>query len=172
MARSWGSVSATPAQNVRLPLLLIDIDGVISLWGTPALTSPLGALTLVDGVPHALSKPAAERLAGLADAFELVWCSGWEDRANDYLPRLVGLGPLPHLSFGPPSDHAHWKLAAIDAHAGPYRALAWIDDDLPAACHAWAAARPGPTLLVETDPAIGVTPEQATRLRAWSRTPR
>lgn len=97
---------------------MIDVDGVISLWGSSPSAPHCGALALVDGVPHALSRAAAERLAGLADAFELVWCSGWKDRANDYLPHLVGLGPLPYLRFGPPGDREHWKLSAIDAYAG------------------------------------------------------
>ncbi len=171
MARSWASVSADPAQIEGVPLLLIDIDGVISLWGGPPFTPTLGALTLFDGVPHALSRTAAGHLASLLDVFEPVWCSGWKDRANEHLPRLVGLGPFPHLSFGRPvAGAAHWKLAAIDAFAGPDRRLAWIDDDLTPACHAWARARPGPTLLVETDPAVGATAEHADRLRAWTRT--
>ncbi|MBA2349369.1 MAG: hypothetical protein H0V81_13860 [Solirubrobacterales bacterium] len=159
---------ADPAQNGALPLLLVDIDGVISLWGGPPLSATLGAYTLVDGVPHALSHVAANHLAGLADVFELVWCSGWEDRANDHLPRLVGLGPFPFLRFGPPGEREHWKLGAIDAFAGPDRPLAWIDDDLPPACHAWAAARPGPALLVETDPAHGALARDAEALRGWA----
>lgn len=146
---------------------MIDVDGVISLWGRSPFSPALGAYTLVDGVPHALSRAAADHLASLADVFELVWCSGWEDRANDHLPRLVGLGPFPYLRFGPRGTGEHWKLAAIDAFSGPHRPLAWIDDDLPAPCHAWAAARPGPTLLVETDPASGATARDAQRLRAW-----
>ena len=171
MARSRVSVSAEPAQIKALPLLMIDIDGVISLWGGPPLTQILGAFTLVDGIPHRLSRTAADLLAGLADVFELVWCSGWEDRADEHLPRLVGLGPLPHLTFGPREGREHWKLAAIDAYAGPDRPLAWIDDDLPLPCHAWAAARPGPTLLVTTDPAVGVTAAHADQLRAWALAP-
>ena len=42
---------------------------------------------------------------------------------------------------------AHWKLEALDEYAGD-RPLAWIDDSLDESCHAWAAARPAPTLLV------------------------
>lgn len=149
-------------------MLLIDIDGVISLWNAPGHTQHLGVRTLVDGIPHRLSPQAAGRLAGLADAFSLVWCSGWEDRANDHLPGLVGLGPLPYLRFAGHPPREHWKLAAIDAFLGNDRPVAWIDDDLPAACHAWAAARPGPTLLVTTDPAHGATEEHVAALRAWT----
>ena len=54
------------------------------------------------------------------------------------------------------------------AFAGPDRPLVWIDDDHDAACHAWATARPGPTLLVSTDPEVGLTRAHAARARAWT----
>lgn len=159
-------------EDQGLPLLLVDIDGVISLWGWPDEERPAGNWTLVDGVAHFLSREVADRLAALAGRFSLVWCSGWEDRANDHLPHLVGLGPLPHLSFGEAKSgvgtHGHWKLAAIDAYAGRDRPLAWVDDALTHECHAWAAARPGPTLLVPTLPSEGLTATQAAALRSWA----
>ncbi len=153
------------------PLLLIDIDGVISLFGFDAARPPVGRLELVDGVPHFLSATAAQLLEGLSRQFELVWCSGWEEKADQYLPLALGLpAGLHHLTFadveGPVGRH--WKLAAIDGYAGSDRAVAWIDDGFDDSCHAWAAARPGPTLLVATDPAIGITGEHARRLRDWA----
>jgi len=59
-------------------------------------------------------------------------------------------------------------LRAIDAHAGPDRPAAWIDDAHDERCHSWAERRPGPTLLVTTDPAVGLTEAQAERLEAWA----
>jgi hypothetical protein len=157
----------------KSPILLIDVDGVISLFGAlqtgPAADSAL-LPALVDGVPHFLSRRAGERLRSLSDVFECVWCTGWEERAEEHLPRLLGLpGGWPHLVFAEvPLPDAHWKLAAIDAHAGPSRALAWIDDAHDARCIAWAKARPGPTLLVGTHPEEGLTGEHADRLLAWA----
>jgi hypothetical protein len=122
---------------------------------------------IVDGIPHFLSAAAGGLLRGLVGEFELVWCSGWEEKANDYLPRALGLpGPLPFLTFERPAGH--WKLPAIDAYAGPSRPLAWIDDDLDERCTAWAAARSGPTLLIPTAPAVGLTAAHAATLRAWA----
>jgi hypothetical protein len=109
----------------------------------------------------------------LADAFEPVWCTGWEEKANEYLPHALGLdGPWPYLSFaqaaGPGvSTQGHWKLDAIDAYCG-IRPLAWIDDAHGEACEAWAAARTAPTLLVTTEPAVGLTDRQVTDLLAWA----
>lgn len=155
------------------PILLVDIDGVISLFGFGPAHPPPGTLELVDGVPHFLSRGAAERVGRLSEDFELVWCSGWEEKADEFLPGALGLpGGLPHLTFGGPEAAQagrHWKLDAIDAYAGRRRPLAWIDDGFDASCHAWASARPAPTELVATDPAVGLTAAQADGLAAWAR---
>jgi hypothetical protein len=65
------------------------------------------------------------------------------------------------------ATRGHWKLDAIDAYADT-RALAWIDDCLDATCHAWAAAREAPTLLVQTDAAVGITDEHVAQLACWA----
>jgi len=154
------------------PVLLVDVDGVISLWGWPEGHPPPGAWALVDGVAHFLSHEAAHHLQVLCRRFELVWCTGWEERANEHLPGAVGLGPFPYVSFDRAtvkhSQHAHWKLGAIDAWAGPDRAVAWVDDGLDDAAAAWAAERPGPTHLERTVPASGLTAAHAGRLEAWA----
>jgi HAD domain in Swiss Army Knife RNA repair proteins len=156
------------------PLLLIDIDGVISLFGFDPRQPPAGRFALVDGVPHFLSAAAAGLLGGLQEHFELVWCSGWEEKADEYLPLALGLpAGLPHLTFGDAPGAAgdarrHWKLTAIDAYAGRWRPLAWIDDAFDDSCRVWARDRTGPTELVATDPAVGLTVTQAARLRAWA----
>ena len=155
----------------RKPLLLVDVDGVISLFGFGSDERPAGRWLMVDGSPHYLSATAGEHLLRLAETFELAWCSGWEERCNEYLPHALGLpGPVPFLSFdrNPGKGHAHWKLAAIDAYAGPDRPLAWIDDALDDACEAWAAQRAGPTLLVPTLPHEGLTGPIAQSLTAWA----
>jgi HAD domain in Swiss Army Knife RNA repair proteins len=156
---------------MQTPILLIDIDGVISLFGFDPASPPDGKYLLVDGIPHFLSTAAVARIQGLQADFELVWCSGWEERADEHLPHALGLpSGLPHLSFDAAAgDGRHWKLAAIDAYAGPHRPLAWIDDAFDETCHRWAADRPGPTELVATDPAVGLTAVQAERLRRWAR---
>jgi hypothetical protein len=149
----------------------VDVDGVLSLFGAGRAQPGTLMPTLVDGVPHLLSTAAAATLKDLVPDFECVWCTGWKDRADTHLPYLLGLPRgWPHIRFaGIPNHGGHWKLGGIDAFAGPDRALAWIDDHHDAACHAWAAARPGPTLLVSTEPDLGLTPEHASALRGWAR---
>jgi hypothetical protein len=153
------------------PLLLIDIDGVISLFGFDPAVRPPGRFELVDGIAHFLSASAGEHLRELETEFELVWCSGWEEKANEYLPLALDLpGPLPHLTFDSAATCGgrHWKLPAIEAYAGANRPLAWIDDGQDEACEAWAASRAGPTLLVATQPAIGLTEEHVSELLRWA----
>ncbi len=154
---------------------MVDIDGVISLFGVPERDdegdgAPRGSLHAVDGTVHFLSVTAAAHLLELADVYELVWASGWEERADEHLPRLLGLPVgMPHLSFDrePGSGGAHWKLEAIERFAEG-RALAWVDDCFNDACRRWAAARESPTLLVATDPRRGLTAGETERLREWA----
>jgi HAD domain in Swiss Army Knife RNA repair proteins len=161
---------AAPAK----PLLMVDIDGVLSLFGLPG--SPPrsaradGSFHTIDGIPHFLSHTAAAHLLKLREQFDLVWASGWEERAEEHLPHLLGMpGGLPFLRFEgcPRADQAHWKLAAIEAYAGD-RPLAWIDDALSEACHAWAQARQAPTLLIQTAPERGLTAREASLLGSWA----
>jgi hypothetical protein len=154
---------------MKSPLLLVDVDGVISLYGGGAGDPENVLSTLLDGVPHFLSRPAAAVLRELAAAFECAWCTGWDERADEHLPRLLGLPRgWPHVRFTTRErPDAHWKLSGIDAFAGPTRPLAWIDDAHDDDCRAWAAARPGPTLLVSTDPRVGLTRAHADMLLVW-----
>jgi hypothetical protein len=155
---------------------MVDIDGVISLFGdAPAGAAtgrpPEGSFHSIEGIPHFLSATAGAHLLALAGAFELVWASGWEERANEHLPHLLGLpGALPFLRFARSVGraNAHWKLDAIDTYAAG-RALAWIDDAFNPACHAWAQARPAPTLLVQTEPERGLTGHEEALLQEWAR---
>jgi hypothetical protein len=156
--------------NRHIPLLLVDVDGVISLFGFDLDARPDGSFQNVDGIHHYLSATAGEHLRRLGDSFEMVWCTGWEERANEYLPHALALpGPYPFLTFtgSPGGGSRHWKLDAIDAHAGPDRPVAWIDDD-HGDCEDWARDRPGPTLLVTSDPAIGITAAHVEELLRWA----
>jgi len=152
------------------PLLLVDIDGVISLFGGN-LGSQAGSFHSIEGIPHFLSSAAAAHLLDLTGHFEPVWCSGWEEKANEHLPHLLGLpAGMPFLRFDRSVGraNAHWKLDAIDAYAGE-RPLAWIDDAFNRACHDWADARAAPTLLVATLAEHGLTTRERALLLAWAR---
>ena len=130
-------------------MLALDVDGVISLFGFAGGVADVpGRFHLIDGMLHCIPEGINERLARLADDYDLVWATGWEDRANDRLPEILGLaGELPFLTFDGNArfGSAHWKIAAIDRYAGE-RPLAWVDDCIDETCQAWAvgAHRPHP----------------------------
>ena len=91
---------------------------------------------------HCIAFEVGERLRRLAPHYDMVWATGWEDRANDYLLHLLGLERLPVIRFGGDAKFgsAHWKLDPIAEYAAGRR-LAWIDDSLDDECHRWAADR-------------------------------
>lgn len=157
----------------RRPLLFVDVDGVISLFGFEANGALPGVPAWVDGALHVLSRRAGRELVRLSEAFDLVWATGWEEKANEYLPRLLELPwrelPVVRFDGAPRPGGAHWKLNAIERFAGG-RPLAWIDDNLDRTCWAWARERSAPTLLVATEPAIGLTPDHTRELLAWAGT--
>jgi hypothetical protein len=154
------------------PILFVDVDGVISLFGfAPGDGTLPGPLYWIDGVAHCIPEEIGERLRSVAEEFELVWATGWEERANEHLPFLLKLPfrDLPSLTFDGRAvfGSAHWKLDAIDEYAGD-RPAAWIDDNIDDTCLAWARAREAPTLIVETESSKGMTDEHVTLLLAWA----
>jgi HAD domain in Swiss Army Knife RNA repair proteins len=157
--------------NTTNPLLFVDVDGVISLFGFNHDSAPEGRFHSINGVLHYISPVSGPLLQRLRDSFELVWATGWEETANDYLPHLLGLpGELPWVSFEGRGRFgtAHWKIEAIDQYAGTQRPVAWIDDCLDGDCYAWAQRRPGSTLLVPTHSHEGMRAEHVDRLLAWA----
>jgi hypothetical protein len=155
------------------PVLAVDIDGVLSLFGfeEPVEDWP-GDMHLIDGIPHCIPPENGRRLQRLGERYELVWASGWEDRANDHLITILGLPEeLPYLTFGGTARFgtAHWKLGRIGEYADG-RPLAWIDDSIDERCREWAEQRPDPTLLIETESDIGLTDDHVETLIDWAKT--
>jgi hypothetical protein len=156
------------------PILAVDVDGVISLFGFDEPPDRrLARFELIDGMVHCISVAAGERLRRLAELYDLVWATGWEERANDSLCPLLALPELPCLRFEGAArfGSAHWKLAPLDEYAGG-RALAWIDDSFDESCYEWARVRQRggeATLLVPTDAPLGLEEAHVGALTAWAR---
>jgi hypothetical protein len=154
----------------RRPVLFVDVDGVISLFGFQPSGPIPGRFHSIDGILHCIGHDAAARLARLAERFELVWATGWEEKANEYLVHILGMpGELPVLTFDGRASFgsSHWKLEALEEYARD-RPAAWIDDNLDERAEEWAARRPAETLLVRTGAATGIDDEHVELLLRWA----
>ncbi len=159
------------------PVLAVDIDGVISLFGFEQPVEPgragadaPGEFHLIDGTLHCIALETGPRLNQLSKSFQLIWASGWEDRANDHLPGILGMPALPYLTFDGRARFgtAHWKLEALEEYADS-RPLAWIDDSLDGSCYDWAERRPAPTLLVPTESDVGLLDLHVDTIESWAK---
>ena len=141
----------------RIPLLLFDVDGVLNPYAAPGCPPGYTEHELFPGEEAVLVCAAhGEWLAELAIRFQLVWATGWGAEANRLLAPLLQIPELPVIGFPPVPFHPRDKLPAVARYARG-RSLAWVDDQFPAETRGWAAAREAPTLLVEVDPAEGLT---------------
>jgi len=153
------------------PVLAVDVDGVVSLFDfDDPPDSSTARFELIDGTVHCISLAAGERLTRLGEHYDLVWATGWEESANRYLPSLLGIGEIPHLSFNGAARFgtADWKLDPLAEYARG-RALAWIDDSFDDRCYAWARQREEPTLLIPTTSHLGLEEVHVDALIAWAR---
>ncbi len=161
-AQSHSRCESAPATRRRhKPLLLVDIDGVISLFGGAgsAAAASRGLLPLDrrhSALPfgHRRRSPARPRGAFRA---RLVQRLGGEGRrapaAPAGPPRRAAVPALRRARSA--ASNAHWKLEAIDALRRPARRWPGSTTRFNDACHEWAARARAPTLLVRTEPEHG-----------------
>lgn len=166
------AVEATPGRIGRMsrPLLLLDIDGVLNPYGT---TQPPAGYTEhhlfpQDEEPVRVNPAHGAWITEVSLVLDLAWATSWNDEANRLLAPLLHIPPLPVITMPSSPFHPGDKVPLIAEYARR-RPAAWIDDLHTPRAHHWAATRTSPTLLITTDPAIGLT-RNAIDVIAWTRT--
>lgn len=151
-----------------VPIFFIDVDGVLNPFAAETCPAGFQEHELFPGEePVRVCLDHGGWLRELADRFELVWASAWGDKANRLLAPLLGLPELPFVEFPPVPFSPLDKVPAVARFVGP-RPAVWIDDALTAEARAWAASREAPTLLVDINPAEGLTRDTVDRCLLWA----
>ncbi len=151
---------------------------------------------LVDGMTLLFSESHPETMLNLMQVCDLMWATAWEDRANEHLLEHLGLeDPLPCIYFDHRLENEGkapevvgasrklsglliepgtetWKLPWIKqwAEMNEDRPFVWVDDEIRNDALVWAKERTEqgvPTLMIATDPSIGLTEEHVSQIKDW-----
>jgi hypothetical protein len=169
-----GGAQAMPVMAARRvsqkPLLFLDVDGVIALRAAPR-SLPAGGWEPLGSTNTYIATHAGASIRTLTEHFDVVWASDWEEMANPFFRKRLGLSEdLPALTFNEATDDprsSDWKIARIEEMAGD-RPLAWVDGTEHGAYRRWARQRKAPTLVVVPEPSTGLSDEDVGELLAFA----
>lgn len=156
------------------PKLLLDVDGVLMPVRTPAmrarripwfLARPDFVAVRVDGLPGHVAPWVLDAAAQLAERFDIIWATSWEDSANGELRDLFGWDERPWLPILAGLRDGRSRLEVVRDAIGEETPIVWCDDQgVTAAARAWGAIRPGPSLLIRPLSDHGLGPRHIARI--------
>ncbi len=165
---------ANAAGPAALPLLFLDVDGVVS----PVAGAHMGPLPTCWpewrrapslNMPVFFAPDLVARLTALP--VERVWCSTWEKGVETYgLSKDLGWAGQPYLKL-PAPIHPWDKLVAVQEYlrSQPDRPFIWVDDDprMASSGMRWARTIQQPHLLIRPEKKVGLTPHHVARIERW-----
>lgn len=173
----------------KKPILAIDIDGVViptpSYFAVNVFDHSKQMMFYYDRAGDGwvvMRKDFPDITKRLMPHFELMWGTGWEEQANEFMLEPMGLEePLPHIPLkqslpgtiiGKLPVNYYWKTPWLIHWAEEVgRPFALIDDLFSEEDMEWAVRRTEegvPTLFVKTDETVGWTDEHTDELIAWA----
>jgi hypothetical protein len=163
------------------PILALDVDGVLNALNAGEVPPGWERATVRGGLPIRYNPRHGEQLQKIAadTGAELVWCTIWEDLANEHIAPLTGLPWLPWVamdeSMATVISERHIKFSqAIPVGAVKARALAqyaagrpacWLEDEPEAPAE--FSSYPAPHLVVQVDPLAGLQDEHLAMAASW-----
>ena len=166
-----------------LPLLLLDIDGVLNAYGfRPGVTclpdDGYGDLVELDvpsedeGVFRFWTSPTLiAELIELATSprIEVAWLTTWQDQANRHAGPVLGLPSFPVAARTAGEDDGGWKVQAAVEALRLGRPVIWVDDvEITPSARAAFASSGVPHLLIAPDPEVGLTRAHVASLRRFA----
>lgn len=152
-------------------MLILDLDGVISPYGSEAKDGM--AVARVGGY-LLLYRP--DVIAGLnalnkEGDVELRWLTSWGSDVRTHVAPALGLDDFPMLAEvkSNATDRTWWKLQTVLLHLTGGTRFAWIDDDLKPTRRARGrqAYGTGQCLLLRPDSRLGLTSAELDQVRTF-----
>ncbi len=150
------------------PVLLVDVDGVLNPWCAEGCPPGFSSYDFFSGERVLLSPAHGELLTSLAFAYQLVWATAWEHNANRLICPVLDLPELPVIEFPLDGRDLYFRKLPAVIEAVGQRPCAWIDDEHWPDHYSWARRRGVPTLIVDVNPAEGLTGDAAAQLAGWA----
>ena len=165
---------ANASAPATLPLLFLDVDGVVS----PVAGEHMGPLPTCwptwqrapsINMPVYFAPDLVARLTALP--VERIWCSTWEKEVDTFgLSKDLGWAGQPYLRL--PAPYRPWdKMVAVREYLAdqPNRPFIWVDDDprMKSSGMRWARTITQPHLLIRPEKKVGLTPRHVARIERW-----
>jgi hypothetical protein len=125
------------------PIMLLDVDGPLNPYAAKPTRRPEGFEThrtyprgweTGKGLRVWLNPSHGPKLMDCG--YDIVWCTAWEDEANEWIGPHIGLPELPAIEWGPHETYLdkklHWKTHQIATYMQenhPGVPFIWVDDE-------------------------------------------